>query len=290
LTYSNRFLVNADVVTITTNTVQRVLSRADRVYEILDYPENIADNEHIDITKINGDIVFKNVSFVNNGEKMLNKVSFTIPPGSSVALVGPTGSGKSSITKLLSKLEPATEGSVTVDGIDLREIKSQSYYRRMGIAFEKPFIFKGTIADNLLYGIRRALPENVMKVAARLGCHDFIERLEHGYETELSENTYALTTSQKQAINVARTILQAPDLLIINEALSALDAETEKQMFDEIIKMDKKRTVVFVTHRLAAVENCDIILFMDKGKVAERGTHAELMRKKGKYYRAVTNI
>jgi ABC-type multidrug transport system fused ATPase/permease subunit len=279
-------LANAVVVTTATNLLQVVGSRAKHVFSILDCPDDVTEREHTDIANIRGEIIFENVTLIEDGERHLDNVSFKIPQGKSVAFVGPTGGGKSRVVRLLSKMAIPTSGRVIVDGINLDEIRSASYYGRMGIAFERPYIFRGTVAENILYGIRRALPENVMTITKKLGSHSFIELLPRKYETELSENSNLLSVSQKQAINVARTVLQAPDLIIIEEALSSADNLTEKFVFEEIIKMDKTRTKIFVTHRLGSIERADIIFFMENGKIVEQGTHAELMKKKRKYYKA----
>jgi ATP-binding cassette subfamily B protein len=156
----------------------------------------------------------------------------------------------------------------------------------MGLAFERPFIFRGTVAENLLFGIRRALPENVMDVTEKLGSHDFIENLEKGYETQLSEGATLLSNSQKQAINVARLVLQNNDLAIYDEALSAADTVTEKSVYETIMKTGRHQTKIFITHRLSSVEKCDMIYYMEHGRILETGTHAELMALGKKYYKA----
>jgi ATP-binding cassette subfamily B protein len=292
LMFSQRFLANAVIVTAATNLLQLVGSRAEQVFSVLDCPDDVTEKEWKDIDHIRGEIQFKGVTLIENGERHLDDVSFLIPQGKSVAFVGPAGGGKSKVVQLLSKLAIPTSGQVIVDGIDLSEIKSASYYSRMGIAFERPYIFRGTVAENILYGIRRAMPENVMTITKRLGSHSFIELLPKKYETELSENSGFLSVSQKQAINVARTVLQAPDLIIMEEALSSSDNVTEKVVFEEIIKgnfqqsAEGHRTKIFVTHRLGSIQTVDIIFFMENGKIVERGTHAELMKKKKKYYKA----
>ena len=284
-----RFLANAVVVTDATNLLQLIGARAERIFKVLDHPDDITEKEHIEIKNIKGEIAFRNVSLRReSNELMLENVSFAIPQGKNVAFVGPTGGGKRSIIELLSKLALQTEGSITVDGMNLDEISSRSYYDRMGIAFEKPFIFKGSVAQNILYGIGRTLPENVMGITKKLGSHSFIEQLPQGYETELWENTTLLSISQKQALSVARTALQGPDLAIFDEAISAADTLTEKQTFEAIMKLDERQTTIFVTSRLASIQNCDIIYFIERGRIAEKGTHQELMKKKKKYYKAFT--
>jgi ABC-type multidrug transport system fused ATPase/permease subunit len=159
----------------------------------------------------------------------------------------------------------------------------------MGIAFERPFIFPGTVAENLLYGIRKTLPENVIEVAQKLGFHDFIVSLPNGYETKLAENTIMLTHPEQQGINVARTILQSPDILILNEALREFDLLSEQHINNVIMKDYADRTRIFITKRLTTVANADHIYFCDDGRITEHGTHAELMALQGAYYRAYTS-
>jgi len=285
--FSNRFLANAVVVTTATNLLQAITSRAPRVFEILDCPDNVTEKEHIDIQKVNSTIAFKNVSLVHkNGTKHLDNVSFEIMQGQSVAFVGGAGSGKTYLVDLLAKLAIPSKGNITVDGLSLEEITSKSYYKCVGISLERPFIFRGTVAENLLYGIRRELPENVMAVTEKLGSHEFIDALDHGYETQLSGSSTVMGTGKKQAICIARLVLQNTDVAIFHSALSAADAVTEKSVYEKIMKHKKSQTTIFVTHRLPSVEKCDIIFYMERGKIVERGTHKELLAKKKKYYDA----
>ncbi|MCL2755761.1 MAG: ABC transporter ATP-binding protein/permease [Firmicutes bacterium] len=286
--FSSRFLANSVIVSETTNILQALNARAPMVFEILDYPDTLTEKEHIDIDKIK-DIEFKNVSLESHGELVLKDINFTIPKGSSVAIVGPTGGGKTKIVDVLSKMELVTSGEVIINDVNLEEVNRDSYYKLIGIAFERPFIFKGTIAENVLYGVRRAMPEQVMNVTRKLGSHDFIEKLPQRYETELTPETHLLTTSQKQAINIARTVLKANDLVIFNGAYSSVDTVTEKETFEKIMSTNAKQTKIFVTNRLSSVEKCDHIILMEGGEAVEQGTHKELMRKRGRYYEAFIN-
>jgi ATP-binding cassette subfamily B protein len=285
--FSQRFLDQSVIVTNATNVLQVLGARVKRVFNILDQPE-VTEHEHIKISKLQGDIKFEKVTLVENGERLIDNVSVTIPRGASVGIIGPTGGGKHKFVELLAKLAVPTEGKVTVGGTDLQEINSASYYDRISIAFEKPFIFKGTVAENILYGVGRAMPEKVIGTAKKLRSHAFIEQLPQGYETELNEKTKVLSTSQKQAITVARSVLEAPDLIITDGAMSFADNIIEREVIHEIIKMDKNQTKLFVTHRLGSIQNCDMIIFMEKGRIAEMGTHDQLMAKKKKYYKAFT--
>ena len=285
--FSQRFLDQSVVVTNATNVLQILGARTKRVFNILDQPE-VTEHEHLKISKLQGDISFEKVTLVENGEKLIDNLSVTIPRGASVGIIGPTGGGKHKIVELLAKLAIPSGGKITVGGIDLQEINSASYYDRISIAFEKPFIFKGTVAENILYGVGRAMPEKVIGTAKKLRSHAFIEQLPQGYETELNEKTKVLSTSQKQALTVARSVLETPDLIIMDAAMSFADNIIEREVFQEIIKADKNQTKIFVTHRLGSIQNCDLILYMEKGRIAEMGSHNELMAKKKKYFKAFT--
>jgi len=284
--YSNRFLDNAVIVTNATNFIQKVAATAPKVFEILDCPDDVTEREHIEINHVKHNIAFENVSLIEDGEIVLKDINFSIPQGSSVAFVGQAASGKSHVVDLLSKLSTATSGKITVDGTNVDEITNKSYYKCVGVSLERPFTFRGTVAENLLYGVRRELPENVMAVTEKLGSHGFIDALENGYETWLSDNATILGKGQRQAICVARLVLQKPDIAVFHESLSATDTVTEKNVYEKISKMNKKQTIIFVTHRLSSVEHCDKIYYMEHGEILEQGNHRELMALKGKYYRA----
>ena len=288
LVFSNRFLANVVIVTEATNILQGINARAPKIFDILDVPQRLTESEKININQI-GDIEFRKISLEHDGEVVLKNISFKIPRGSSVGIVGQTSGGASRLVEILAKMELPTEGEVLIDNVNLTEITRESFYSRIGIAFEKPFIFKGTVAENLLYGVRRALPEHVMATTRRLGSHDFIEQLPLRYETEVSGGSPLLTVSQKQALNVARTMLKASDLVVFDEAKSHADTIGEKEVFETIMNNNPKQTKIFVTHRLASIEKCDQIIFMDKGRIVEMGTHAELMARKKRYYNTYMN-
>jgi len=287
--FSQSFLDQSVIVTNATNVLQLLGARTKRVFNILDQPE-VTEHERIKISKLQGDIKFEKVTLVEGGEKLIDNISFTVPRGASVGIIGPTGGGKHKVVELLAKLAVPTDGKITVGGMDLQEINSASYYDRISIAFEKPFIFKGTVAENILYGVGRAMPEKVIGTAKKLRSHAFIEQLPQGYETEINEKSKVLSTSQKQAITVARSVLENPDLIIMDGAMSFSDNLIEREVFHEITTMNKNQTKFFVTHRLGSIQNCDLILYMEKGRIAEIGSHAELMAKKKKYYKAFTGM
>ncbi|MDR0384076.1 MAG: ABC transporter ATP-binding protein/permease [Christensenellaceae bacterium] len=287
LVYSQRFLMNSTVVTTTTNVLQRIVNKSVPFYEIMDYPDEITAEEEKTIREV-GEIKFENVSAAAQPfrDDAVNNLNFTIKAGSSVAFVGETEDMPERIAQFLAKFSAPTLGRILIDGEDLMRIKSRSYYKRIGVAFEKPFIFKGTVADNLLYGIRKTLPANVVNLTKKFGFDEFISALPNGYETKLSSDTFVITSAEKQALNLVRTILQSPDLLILSNAINEFDAQTEQNINDKIISI-KRLTKVFITKNLTSIKNCDFIYFCQNGEIVESGTHTELLNKKGSYYNAL---
>jgi ATP-binding cassette subfamily B protein len=290
LVYSQRFLSNSTVVTTATNVIQRVQSRAELFFGIMDYPDDVTAEEDTALRKIDGDIVCSNVVVPASPHKEdgLNDISFTIKNSSSVAFVG-DNDVLERIGELLAKFCLPQKGEITVDGISLAKIKSRDYYSRVGVAFEEPFIFDGTVADNLLYGVRKILPEYVTSLAKLLHFDDFITSLPQGYESRLTPDTVLLTNPEKQAINLMRMILQSPDVLILSNAVSYFDVQSEQRMIKTIIDNYPKRTKVFISKRLPAITDCDVIYFCQNGRVIESGSHFELLKQKGAYYKAYTS-
>lgn len=280
LLYSSRFLSNTKIITTVSNVVQPTESYAKVFFGIIDCPDDVTADEDINIKKIDGSIVFENVS-----TEKVKDVSFEIPFGKSVAFLEEESGTGAEIVHLMTKLELPKHGQIKVNDINLARIRSKKFYERVGMCFDHPFLIDATIAENIMYGVGKTLPENVIQAAKMFGFDEFIRALPNGYNTRLTENTVMLTNAEQQAVNLARTVLHAPDLLILNRALNCFDVVAEKKCNDIIINKLKNRTRVFVTTQVKAIQNVDCIYVCKGGRIVESGTHAELMALQGEYYR-----
>lgn len=265
-------------------------SYLERIFQTMDEPVDIYDKENAKaLESMQGNVEFKNVDFeYEKGVKVLNNVSFKVEKGQSIALVGPTGSGKSTIVNLISRFYNITAGQILIDDVDINEITIKSLRSQMGIMLQDSFIFSGTIADNIRYGKLDATMDEI-KAACKAVCADtFIEELPNGYETVVNERGGQLSQGQKQLIAFARTMLSDPAILILDEATSSIDAKTEKLLQKGIDALLKGRTSFIIAHRLSTIKSCDKIMFINEGEIAECGTHDELMALKGYYYNLST--
>ncbi|MCR5126551.1 MAG: ABC transporter ATP-binding protein/permease [Lachnospiraceae bacterium] len=262
----------------------------ERIFETIDEPVEIADKEGAeDIGEVLGKVEFDHVTFSYDGEEeVLKDVSFTVEPGQSIALVGPTGAGKSTIVNLLSRFYDVQKGSIRIDGKDISEVTLGSLRSHMGIMMQDPVIFSGTVEDNIRYGKLDASSPQVRE-AGKIVCADaFIRRMPEGYRTVVKEHGSSLSQGQKQLICFARTVLSDPSILILDEATSSIDVQTERALQQGLNSMVEGRTSFIIAHRLSTIRNCDRILYIDNGGIAESGTHDELMAKKGFYYKLYT--
>lgn len=262
----------------------------ERIFETMDEPVTISDKENArEMPKIRGEVTFDYVSFsYDKSKKILKDVSFTVKPGESIALVGPTGAGKSTIVNLISRFYNVDSGRVLIDGQDISDVTIHSLRSQMGIMMQDSFIFSGTIGDNIRYGKLTASEEEIQK-ASRIVCADeFISRMPGGYDTEVRERGSMLSQGQKQLISFARTLLSDPSILILDEATSSIDVQTEKALQTGLNAMLQGRTSFIIAHRLSTIRDCDRIMYIDDGGILETGTHEELMAKKGHYYKLYT--
>ncbi len=266
------------------------IAGAERIFEILDTPPAIADaSEVIQLPEIVGEVVFSQVDFsYDNKIKVLDDVSFTIRPGETIALVGPTGAGKSTIVNLISRFYDVQGGTVKIDGHDVKKVSIESLRRQMGIMTQDNFLFSGTIRDNIRYGRLDATEEEIVAAAQAVNAHEFIMKLEKGYDTELSERGGGLSVGQKQLLAFARTMVSDPKILILDEATSSIDTRTEMKIQNAFASMMQGRTSFIVAHRLSTIETADVILVMQGGKIIEQGSHKELLKKEG-FYAALYN-
>ena len=262
----------------------------ERIFETLDEPVTVCDAEDaVEMPEIKGDVTFENVTFAyEEGKDVLKNVSFTVKAGESVALVGPTGAGKSTIVNLISRFYNVGQGRVLIDGQDIAKVTLRSLRSQMGIMLQDSFIFSGTIEDNIRYGKLDATTEEIVKASKTVCAHDFINRFTDGYQTEVKERGSLLSQGQKQLISFARTLLSDPAILVLDEATSSIDVQTEKALQQGLNAMLQGRTSFIIAHRLSTIKNCDKIMYVDQGGIVECGSHDELIAKKGYYYKLYT--
>jgi ATP-binding cassette subfamily B protein len=239
---------------------------------------------------IKGDITFKNVSFsYKEGEEVLENFNLEVKRGESIALVGETGSGKSTIVNLLCRFYEPVEGQILIDGVDYRERSQLWLQSNIGYVLQTPHLFSGTIRDNIRYGRLDATDEEIIEAAKLVNAHDFIMKMEDGYDSEVGEGGSMLSTGEKQLISFARAILADPKILVLDEATSSIDTETEQMIQYAINKLLEGRTSFIIAHRLSTIRSADRILVIKDGQMIEEGNHRELMRQGGYYYRLYTN-
>ncbi len=262
----------------------------ERIFETLDEPAVVDDApDAVTMKPITGKVTFDHVTFGYEADKMvLHDVSFTVNPGESVALVGPTGAGKSTIVNLISRFYNINEGRVLIDDEDISKVTLHSLRSQMGIMLQDSFIFSGTIEDNIRYGRLDATLEEIEQASKTVCADSFIRRMRDGYQTEVKERGSLLSQGQKQLISFARTLLADPAILVLDEATSSIDVQTERALQQGLNAMLKGRTSFIIAHRLSTIKNCDKIMYIDQGGIMECGTHEELMAKKGYYYKLYT--
>lgn len=290
-TYLNMFWQPIHNISNFYNQLVTNIAGAERIFEILDTEPGIADGgAAVQMPEIAGEVVFDHVDFSYDDKvKVLNDVSFTIKPGETIALVGPTGAGKTTIVNLISRFYEVTGGAVKIDGRDVREVTLESLRRQMGIMTQDNFLFSGTIRENIRYGKLDATDEEVEAAARAVNAHDFIMKLEKGYDTELSERGGGLSVGQKQLLAFARTMVSDPKILILDEATSSIDTKTELLVQEGIEHLLAGRTSFVIAHRLSTIRKADRIFVVDDGKILEEGNAEELMARKGLYYQLYIN-
>lgn len=262
----------------------------ERIFETLDEPVTVTDAENATkMPDIKGEVEFKNVTFSYEKDRpILKNVSFKVKPGESVALVGPTGAGKSTIVNLVSRFYNIDSGKILIDGVDISKVTLNSLRSQMGIMLQDSFIFSGTIADNIRYGKLDATDEEIKKASSTVCADSFISKMPEGYETEVHERGSTLSQGQKQLISFARTLISDPSILVLDEATSSIDVQTERALQIGLNAMLEGRTSFIIAHRLSTIKNCDKIMYIDDGRIVESGSHEELMAKRGEYYHLYT--
>lgn len=264
------------------------ISAAERIFEIMDTKPSVTDdNDATDMPPLKGEVVFDHVDFAYPDEPdklILHGVSFKTNKGETIALVGPTGAGKTTIVSLISRFYNVCGGRVLIDDVDISKVKIHSLRSQLGIMTQDNYLFSGTIKDNIKYGKEDATDEEIINAAKAVHAHDFIMKLDKGYDTEIAERGGGLSIGEKQLIAFARTLVQDPKILILDEATSSIDTKTEILVQQGIEELLKQRTSFVVAHRLSTIRNADRIFVIDDGGILESGSHDELMRKKGEYY------
>lgn len=285
--YSSRFWQPIINIASLYNNFVNAVAYLERIFETMDEPVNVKDAEDAyEMPDIKGEVEYRNVTFAyEEGKNILENVSFTVKPGESIALVGPTGAGKTTIVNLLSRFYDLTGGAVYIDGNDISKVTLHSLRDKMGIMMQDSFIFSGTIEDNIRYGKLDATEEEIRAAAKTVCADDFIMGLENGYKTEMYEGGSQLSGGQRQLVSFARTLISDPKILILDEATSSIDAKTEKELQKGLQELLKGRTSFIIAHRLSTIKNCDKIMFISNKGITEAGTHDELMAKKGDYYK-----
>ncbi|MBR6340509.1 MAG: ABC transporter ATP-binding protein [Treponema sp.] len=264
----------------------------ERIFELLDEPEDITDRDGAkELPPIRGHVCFDHVNFsYEPGNPVLKDVNFTITPGTSVAIVGPTGAGKTTIVNLLTRFYNPDEGKILIDGLDIQDLQIKSIRKQVGVMLQDSFLFSGTIMENIRYGRLDASDEECIAAAKTVQAHEFITAFPDGYNTKVTANGGGLSQGQKQLISFARVLLSDPRILILDEATSSVDTQTEKALQKGLDQLLKGRTSFIIAHRLSTIRNSDIIFFVDHGEIVERGNHSELMALNGNYAGLVNGV
>ena len=286
LAYIGRFYTRLDSMSRIVSTTQKAASGAKRIFEILDHVSSVPEPLHpVALPKVEGRITLTDASFRYGNRAVIKQLNLDIKPGEMIGLVGHSGSGKSTLVNLMCRFYDLSEGSIALDGVDIRQLKVADYRRHIGLVLQEPFLFFGTIADNIAYGIPDASREQIVAAARAAHAHEFILRMPQGYDSLVGERGQGLSGGERQRISIARALLINPRILILDEATSAVDTETEKEIQNALDNLVRGRTTIAIAHRLSTLRKADRLVVMDKGLIVEEGTHDVLIESKGAYWR-----
>jgi ATP-binding cassette subfamily B protein len=287
LLYTTMFVAPIEIIGQMARTMNRATSSAHRVFEILDTEPEIVDvREPVRLEPVRGRVTFENVTFGYDGvRQVLRGVSFDVVPGEMIGLVGPSGGGKTTVTNLIARFYDTTGGTIEIDGVDIRKLETGHYRRQIGMVLQEPYLFHGTVLENIRYGHPEAALEQVIEAAQTANAHDFICRLAHGYDTVVGERGQTLSGGERQRVSIARAVLHNPRILILDEATSSVDTETERKIQQAMDRLVAGRTVFAIAHRLSTLRKASRLFVMEDGKLAECGTHKELLAKPDGIYR-----
>jgi ATP-binding cassette subfamily B protein len=292
LLYTTMFVAPIEVIGQMARTINRATSSAHRVFEVLDSEPEVRDvAEPIRLEPVQGRVSFDNVTFAYDGvRQILRGITFDAAPGELIGLVGPSGGGKSTVVNLIARFYDPSGGAVRIDGIDLRRVDTGHYREQIGMVLQDPYLFHGTVLENIRYAMPQATPGAVIAAAKAANAHDFICKLAQGYDSVVGERGHTLSGGERQRISIARAVLHDPRILILDEATSSVDTETERQIQEALDRLIAGRTVFAIAHRLSTLRRASRLFVIEKGRLAESGTHQELLAVDGGIYKRLYEL
>ncbi|HUG58678.1 MAG TPA: ABC transporter ATP-binding protein, partial [Candidimonas sp.] len=286
LTYISRFYIRLDSMSRIVSFTQKAAAGAKRIFDILDHVSSVPEPaKPVHIEQVKGRIELRNVGFRYGNRAVIRGIDLDIAPGEMIGLVGHSGSGKSTLVNLICRFYDVSHGAIRLDGVDVRSLPISEYRRHIGLVLQEPFLFFGTIAENIAYGKPEASRQEIIAAARAANAHEFILRLPHGYDSLVGERGQALSGGERQRISIARALLIDPPILILDEATSSVDTATEKEIQKALDNLVRGRTTISIAHRLSTLRQADRLVVLDKGEIVEVGKHDDLMARNGHYFR-----